>query len=126
MKFNSMDDSCLTCMNKCKNKYVGTNICSNRIEAPTEFKLEELNKEIRLQNVNLKRLCSKGYKIGNKIYKLNYKLLRKMIEGKSEFEYKYWTILNSRLEEDSWVVDFLRSNPTGFCETNRFDEGIFI
>jgi len=101
---------CSTCIYKCKGN---KNSCQNYEPMVDEIELEELRHEVRRQNLNIRRFCKKE--------KLKQHILKDMLNNKIPFSDKYLSILNSRLNEKDWVVEFLEKHPTGFNEDDEYN-----
>lgn len=84
---------CDICIHNCKQN---KNECDNYEPMVDKEELEELNYEIRRQNLNIKRFCKKE--------NLKLFVLKDMINGKIPFTYKYLYKINLRLnEKDEWI-----------------------
>lgn len=124
--FRMVPEKCLDCIHECLPEKVNlSKVCLDFEKKIRGDEIKELNYEIKRQNVDLRKMC-KGYRIGNRIIKLNLRTLKKMLAMKQEFTYKYLFILNHRLSEAGWVDEFLNNHSSGFNESNTFYEAQFI
>lgn len=87
MKSNAQ---CSMCIFGCKNEIPNDIPCKNLTLGMT---VEEINHELKEQNVNLRRLANQYY--------LKYPKLIEMLNGKLEMHYKYRVALMNRLKENS-------------------------
>lgn len=55
--------------------------------------LNEINEEIRIQNINIRRLC--------KEFGLKYNIMQDMLKNKLALSFKYYHILEMRIMEDA-------------------------
>lgn len=90
------NNRCSSCIYGCKNEVPESKNCVNYEQG---LSLEELNDEIRNQNVNLKRLCKSHY--------LQYGKMKDMLSGKMDMHFKYRYFLMKRLEEKTIYIDYL-------------------
>lgn len=89
---------CMSCKNDCK-RIAKIKECENYVKAMT---LSEYNKEIRVQNINIKRLC--------KEHGLKYYMMKKMLNGKELFKYKYRKILEDRIFEKLEYLPYMEGD----------------
>lgn len=82
---------CLSCKNGCISfEFVLNGKCEHYVQ---RMSLNELNEEIRVQNINIRRLC--------KDYGLKYGVMQDMLKNKIALSFKYYHILEMRIMENS-------------------------
>jgi len=89
---------CLVCRNGCPDmQFKLTGECNNFNPRMT---LRELNREISIQNVNLRKLCKK--------HGLKYGKLKDMLSNRRALLYDYYTILENRLNEKYEFIEYIQ------------------
>ena len=94
---NNYCNLCMSCAFDCKRSR-DINECENYSEM---ISIKELNKMIREQNVNLKRLCKSN--------NLKYYMMINYLKCKFPMKYKYYKILFDRLHEREEYEQYLES-----------------
>lgn len=90
------NSNCLDCIFECKNCMKD---CKSFVRAVTKEELGDLKREIRKQNVNLKRFSrANGVK---------YTYLIKMLKNREPMSYKILYLLNMRLNEKYEWLDYV-------------------
>lgn len=80
---------CLTCKHGCMDfEYILNGKCTHYSKRMT---LREINREIRVQNINLQKLC--------KTHNLKYGKMKDMLNNKLALSYKYYIALENRIFE---------------------------
>lgn len=99
---DDINPRCLKCANTCLNvcNMFDIEYCSNYRE---RYSLIELSKQLKVQNVDLRRLCKDNG--------LKYRYMIDMLKGKVHMKFKYYACLEDRLCEDEFEK-----------YTERFDE----
>jgi len=89
---------CLSCKNGCIDLEFEMNngTCVNYVN---RMSLNEIKREIRVQNINLRKLC--------KDYNLKYSMLKEMLNNKLALSYKYYCVLEMRINEKDEYVEYL-------------------
>jgi hypothetical protein len=83
------DVKCLTCKNGCQSfEFIINGNCENYKERIT---LNEINREIRIQNINIRKLCKDN--------NLKYYIMVDMLKNKIVLSYKYYIALENRIFE---------------------------
>ena len=85
---------CAICVNDCKEQ--GKQRCVNFRKSVSN---RDYWKQIRQQNVNLKKICKKN--------SLKYGKMLDMLNGKIDFKYKYHVALENRLYEKELYIPYL-------------------
>jgi len=94
---------CNNCLFECKNKYNGEcPYCEHKVD---EIELQDINYQIKRLNVDLYKFCKRN--------NLKYKILKEMLKGRREWNYKYLYKINNRLNEDDWIIEHLNKYPNG-------------
>lgn len=84
------------CIHQCKMNQTG---CENFEHEVTKAELKEINYEITRQNVNLHKFA--------KQHGLKYSYVIRMLHGKMKMNYKTLKLLNERLNEKDWVIEYI-------------------
>ena len=89
--YAGINENCINCKYDCKNECDLK--CNDKRYRESVNEIIDLLKE---NNVNLLRLCED--------YGLKLNILLEMLQGNMILNYKYYTVINSRIEEyDSWT-----------------------
>lgn len=87
---------CLSCCNSCNNFLNNDGKCEHYKQ---RMSLEVLNDEIKIQNINLKKLCKNN--------SLDYSFLIKGLKGKKQLPFRYYKILENRITEIPEYIPYL-------------------
>lgn len=92
-----VNPQCLLCRNGCADfEFKVTGKCENYSQRMT---LKEINREIKKQNINIKRLCND--------YGLSRNLMYEMLKNKRLFKYSYYMAIEERIMESEDYIPYL-------------------
>lgn len=94
----AINKQCESCRNCCPNFSDEPEECKNYSRRMT---LKEINKEIKKQNINIKRICND--------YNLSRNLMYEMIKGRRTMKYTYYCALEDTLLENDEYIPHLEA-----------------
>ena len=98
-----INENCLKCANSCPD--VTYRFIENCPYYAERYSLNVLNKQLSMQNVNLRRLCKDNG--------LKYHYMKQMLNGKLHMKFKYYVTLKERLEEIEESAEYIERENYG-------------